>query len=49
MVVAGEAVGISARTAATWLNGLVVDGYLIREKAADKGKRKAAFYRYKGD
>jgi len=46
---AGEAVGISARTAATWLNGLVVDRYLIREKAADKSKRKAAFYRYTGD
>jgi hypothetical protein len=46
---AGEAVGIAPRLAATWLNGLVVDGYLIREKAADKSKRKAAFYRYTGD
>jgi hypothetical protein len=43
---AGDAVDISPRQALTWLKGLVVDGFLVREKAADIGKRKATYYRY---
>jgi hypothetical protein len=46
---AGEAVGISPRQAATWLNGLVVDGFLERAGSADQHRRKAARFRYLED
>jgi hypothetical protein len=40
--------GFSPRQAGIWLNGLVIDGFLIREKEADRRRRKAAFYHYIG-
>jgi hypothetical protein len=46
---AGEAVDISPRQAATWLNGLVVDGYLERAGSADRHRRQAARFRYVED
>jgi hypothetical protein len=46
---ASAAIGkISFRQALTWLNGLVIDGFIIREKDADKHRRRATYYRYIG-
>ena len=46
---AAEQVGVSPSHAATWLNGLVIDGILKRVRRGDRRKREASEYRYRGD
>jgi DNA-binding Lrp family transcriptional regulator len=45
---AAEQVGVSPSHAATWLNGLVIDGILKRVRTGVLRTRKSSEYRYTG-